>query len=450
MFDPPNVDLITVGAVLVIIALLLQSAPVLGSSALFGYLGAFQTQASTTKFLKNGYEKLLELPYTLGPSVANDHWHSSVIRRQMTQNLSAKFPELYDEIRHAFMEGLSLPDSGEWKTVKASEVFTRVICRVSNRLFVGLPLCRDEKFTEISRDFTLNASTAAFVISLVPSFVKPLVMKYLTRIPATIAEFEKRFIPIIEERLHQEETLRELWHDKKPFDFLQWLLDAAKGEKREPKDLTLRMINANFTAIHTSSMSFTQAFYWLATHPEYAPILREEVEVTVAEFGWTKDAINAMIKVDSFLKESMRITGIAAYSMGRKVMRATTLSDGTKIPKGAHIAVNLWGVHRDPTIYERPDDFDPWRFSKKIAAGENATRHALTTPSPEFLFWGGGAHPCTGRHFASMEMKAMLAHIVTNYDVKLPQEGLRPKDIWFGASCVPNQSATVLFRLRQE
>jgi hypothetical protein len=46
-------------------------------------------------------------------------------------------------------------------------------------------------------------------------------------------------------------------------------------------------------------------------------------------------------------------------------------------------------------------------------------------------------------------MKGMLAHIVTNYDIKLPNGSARPADIWFGASCIPNQSAQVLFRKRQ-
>ncbi|KZO94408.1 cytochrome P450 [Calocera viscosa TUFC12733] len=493
-----SIDLVTVGVVLLTVALLVQAlgnsrmatVPVLGTTAFFGYLTALKSQTSITEFLKAGYEKyksrpfqlpalrawiiyvageqiqdlwkgrddtfslkeevndLIELQYTLGPSIANDHWHASVIRRQMTQNLAAKFPELYEEIQRAFLDELNLPANGEWQEVKAAEVFTRVICRVSNRLFIGFPLCRDERFTELSRDFTLDASTAAVILSCFPSFVKPMVLRYLTRIPSTIKEFAKYIIPIIEERQRQE-VLGDGWNDKKPFDFLQWMLDAARGSQRDPKDLNLRMINVNFTAIHTSSMSFTQAFYWLAAHPEYTPALRMEIEAAVTQLGWTKDAINAMVKVDSFLKESMRVTGIGASSMGRKVMRPITLSDGTKVPKGAHLAANLYGVHRDPKIYERPDEFDPWRFSKRVDAGESATRHALTTATPDFLFWGGGAHPCAGRHFASLEMKAMIAHIVLNYDVKLPRDGVRPKDIWFGASCIPNQTAAVLFRLRQ-
>jgi len=223
-------------------------------------------------------------------------------------------------------------------------------------------------------------------------------------------------------------------------------MDAAEGDQRDPKDLNLRMLGVNFAAVHTSTMTFTHAFYWLAANPQFVPTLREEVEAVVAEHGWTKDAVNAMVRVDSFLKESARFSGIGSVTMSRKIMRAVTLSDGTQVPKGAHVAVNLWGVHRDPEIYEDPETFDPWRFSHRVEAGEPAVKHAFTTASSDFLFWGGGTHVCAGRYFASQELKAMMAHIVTHYDVKMPNEGVRPADTWFGTACIPSRDAVVLFR----
>lgn len=35
---------------------------------------------------------------------------------------------------------------------------------------------------------------------------------------------------------------------------------------------------------------------------------------------------------------------------------------GYTIPKGTVIIPNLWSVHRDPTVWEEPDDFNPSRF----------------------------------------------------------------------------------------
>lgn len=35
---------------------------------------------------------------------------------------------------------------------------------------------------------------------------------------------------------------------------------------------------------------------------------------------------------------------------------------GYTIPKGSVIVPNLWSVHRDPNVWEKPDEFQPSRF----------------------------------------------------------------------------------------
>ena len=42
----------------------------------------------------------------------------------------------------------------------------------------------------------------------------------------------------------------------------------------------------------------------------------------------------------------------------------------------------------------------------------------------------------------------MLAHTVVSYDVKLEDEGVRPKNFWLASVCVPNMNAKVMFRKR--
>ena len=54
-----------------------------------------------------------------------------------------------------------------------------------------------------------------------------------------------------------------------------------------------------------------------------------------------------------------------------------------------------------------------------------------------------------GRFFAGSEMKAALAYLVVNYDVKFPNDGPRPPVEHFGIAVVPDRQAKVLFRKRQ-
>ena len=55
---------------------------------------------------------------------------------------------------------------------------------------------------------------------------------------------------------------------------------------------------------------FTQALFHLAANPQYMQPLREEVEEIVEKDGWTKIGVGKMRKVDSFLKECLRMEGL--------------------------------------------------------------------------------------------------------------------------------------------
>jgi hypothetical protein len=46
--------------------------------------------------------------------------------------------------------------------------------------------------------------------------------------------------------------------------------------------------------------------------PEVASVLHAEVDAAVDKEGWTKSAIDRMLRVDSFLKECQRFNGLGA------------------------------------------------------------------------------------------------------------------------------------------
>jgi hypothetical protein len=56
--------------------------------------------------------------------------------------------------------------------------------------------------------------------------------------------------------------------------------------------------------------------YDLAVHPEYVKEMREEADAVIEEHGWTKAAMQKMRKIDSFLKESQRVNGLASSKFG--------------------------------------------------------------------------------------------------------------------------------------
>ena len=59
------------------------------------------------------------------------------------------------------------------------------------------------------------------------------------------------------------------------------------------------------------SQVVTHSLYNLATYPEYVQPLREEIETVIQEQGWSKASVAEMTKLDSFVKETMRVSQIA-------------------------------------------------------------------------------------------------------------------------------------------
>jgi len=228
------------------------------------------------------------------------------------------------------------------------------------------------------------------------------------------------------------------------------------GEETEVFDFARRILGINFSAIHTTSSSFTHALYELAAHPEYVDILRDEVDTIVQEEGWTKEAMQQLVRVDSFLKESQRLYGVASDLLSRRATEDFTFSDGTYIPKGTFISAAATPMHHDDDFYNNARVFKPWRISDKLAEdgevpdnGAARTSESMATTSTEYLAFGLGKHACPGRFFATIVMKAMVAHVVTHYDITLEKQGQIPPARWMFSVLMPNTSGNVLFRKRQ-
>jgi len=205
----------------------------------------------------------------------------------------------------------------------------------------------------------------------------------------------------------------------------------------------------NFSAIHTTSMAFTQALFSLAARPQYIQPIREEVERVIAEDGWSKLAMTKMRKLDSFLKENFRFDSISELSITRKAVVDYTLSDGTFLPKGTFVSAAVGCMHNDDDFFDKANEFDGFRFSSTRDEDGESTKHQMVSVSSEYLAFGYGKHACPGRFFAANEIKAMTAHVLLTYDIKLDPADASPKYIPFGALRIPNPKSKVMFRKRQ-
>lgn len=92
----------------------------------------------------------------------------------------------------------------------------------------------------------------------------------------------------------------------------------------DPKRITRRLMRLNMVAIHTTSVTITNALLDLYSSPraeEYVAGLREECERVLKQHGgqWNKTAVNELYRIDSTIKESMRFSSLGITGLMRKV-----------------------------------------------------------------------------------------------------------------------------------
>ena len=77
-----------------------------------------------------------------------------------------------------------------------------------------------------------------------------------------------------------------------------------------------------------------------------------------------------------------------------------------KIPKGQIWTVPIWALHHDPDLYPEPENFDPERFNEA---------NKKKRENEAFIPFGAGPRNCIGMRFALLEIKLLLATILSKY-----------------------------------
>lgn len=109
---------------------------------------------------------------------------------------------------------------------------------------------------------------------------------------------------------------------------MQWLIEDCfrRGDSFELDSTILcrRLLRLNMAAIHTTSISITNVLLDLCTLPDASVVvegLREECKrvLSAHEGVWSKAAIGELHRVDSTIKESMRLRSFGLIGTNRVV-----------------------------------------------------------------------------------------------------------------------------------
>ena len=187
----------------------------------------------------------------------------------------------------------------------------------------------------------------------------------------------------------------------------------ATGDDGEPLSADAIADHMNFlmmAAHDTITSSATSLIMFLGRHPEWQDKIREEVtSVGLTDGSIPFDQLERLTLTDYAFKEALRLMP-PVPAIPRRALRDFSFG-GYAIPGGSFVGINPSYTHRMANYWPDPDRFDPLRFNPENSRG----RHKYA-----WVPFGSGAHMCIGLHFATMQIRILLAHLLTRYRIELP------------------------------
>ncbi|XP_011165642.3 probable cytochrome P450 6a14 [Solenopsis invicta] len=161
----------------------------------------------------------------------------------------------------------------------------------------------------------------------------------------------------------------------------------------------------------TSASTATFALYELAQHHDIQDKLRNEIDEVLEEHGdLTYGALEDMTYLQNVIDETLRKyppVPVLNRICTEEIDLPTT---NIRVPKGTLIIIPVLGVHRDPSIYPDPDNFDPERFNKDKRKERHRYAH---------MPFGQGPRNCIGLRFGYLQTKIALVSLLSKYKFQL-------------------------------
>lgn len=148
--------------------------------------------------------------------------------------------------------------------------------------------------------------------------------------------------------------------------------------------------------------------------PEVAKSAQEEIDRVCGDRFPTLDDEPNLQYVRGCIKESMRWMPTAIIGVPHAVIRDDEYL-GYRIPKGAGVMWNVWGLHNDEKRYPNPRTFDPTRYANDFQSSSEAALNGDPTMRDHFLF-GAGRRVCQGMHIADRSLFLAVSRLLWAFD----------------------------------
>ncbi|KAK9744655.1 Cytochrome P450 [Popillia japonica] len=196
---------------------------------------------------------------------------------------------------------------------------------------------------------------------------------------------------------------------KNNLSFLDIIMDAKeKYGTVTNSDLRGLMNTFLLAGYETTAITISWAIFHLGNSPEIQQKAYEELQRVVKgkRVPTTMEELHQLKFLECIIKETLRLYPVLPL-ITRELTEDIQIENYT-VPAGTQAVLHLFGVQRDPEHFPEPNKFDPDRFLPENLKD----RHPFC-----YVPFSAGPRNCLGMRFALLELKALLASVISHYKI---------------------------------
>ncbi|XP_052865270.1 cytochrome P450 4d2-like [Anopheles cruzii] len=187
------------------------------------------------------------------------------------------------------------------------------------------------------------------------------------------------------------------------------------GRQFTDEEVYSQVNNFMFAGHDTTSSAITFILYACAKYPTVQQRAYEEIVTEIpASKPIDQQAINSLKYLELVIKESLRMFPPVPY-FSRLIEKDATIN-GHRLPKGSSMIFGAYMLHHSPDHFPEPELFRPERFEQTDKRNPFA-----------YIPFSAGSRNCIGQKFALNELKTVVASVLRQCKVELPDPDFEPK-----------------------
>lgn len=326
-------------------------------------------------------------------------------------------PIIIEEFKYVREELLKFGDKGFSPFQIINNAVSNVICSISF----------GKRFNYEDKEFKtmLNFMSRALEISLNSEAVLTNVCSWMYYLPfGPFKELRQIVIDITVflKRIIEEHKVS--LDPENPQDFIDMYLIHVDEEKRTQIETSFNaeylfyIVGDLFIAgTDTTTNTLLWSILYMCHHPDMQEKVQAEIDAVIGRDRPPSltDKIS-MPFTEATIMEVQRMTVVVPLSVPHMASESTVFQ-GYTIPKGSVVLANLWAVHRDPQVWDKPNDFNPSRFLDD---------HGQILKKEAFIPFGIGRRVCMGEQLAKMELFLMFVNLLQSFSFSFADDTFQP------------------------